>query len=282
MKRIAILGPGLLGGSIALKLRASGGNHVALWARRAEAVEEICALGCANVASTDLRMVVEGAGIVVLCVPVGAMPALAREIAPFIRAEALITDVGSVKSAVVEELSRIFAGHGRFVGSHPMAGSEHTGMKAATAALFEKTTCIVTPTATTDAAALTEVSTFWQSLGCRVISLPAEEHDECVALISHLPHLVAANLVNTVAAKNAHAFEVVGPGFRDSTRVSSGPPAMWVEILRENADAVGSALDALIAKLTEFRQTLARSDADGISAALTAAKQTRDQLTFPQ
>ena len=279
MNRIAILGPGLLGGSIALKLRASGGSHVALWARREAAAEEILALGCADVASTDLGTVLDGADLVVLCVPVGAMPSLARAVAPFLRAGALVTDVGSVKSAVVAELGSIFP---RFVGSHPMAGSEHTGMKAASAALFEKTTCIVTPTAATDAAALTEVSTFWQSLGCRVIALPAEEHDECVALISHLPHLVAANLVNTVAAKNAHAFEVVGPGFRDSTRVSSGPPAMWVEILRENADAVGSALDALIAKLTEFRQTLARSDADGISAALTAAKQTRDQLTFPQ
>ncbi len=279
MKRIAILGPGLLGGSIALKLRALGKSHVALWARRAEAVEEIRALGCADEASTDLREIVSGADIIVLCVPVGAMPALAREIAPFIHPEMIITDVGSVKSAIVAELSGIFP---RFIGSHPMAGSEHTGIQAATAGLFARTTCIVTPTASTDAAALAEISTFWKNLGCRVVSLPAEEHDECVALISHLPHLVAANLINTVAQKNPHAFNVVGPGFRDTTRVSSGPPAMWVEILGENSAAVGSALDALIAKLTEFRQTLARADAGGISAALIAAKQTRDHITFPK
>ncbi len=279
MKRIAILGPGLLGGSIALKLRALGGSQVALWARRAEAVAEIRALGCAEEASSDLRSVVSGADLVVLCVPVGAMPTLARELAPLIREDTIVTDVGSVKCAVVAELSAILP---RFVGSHPMAGSEHTGMKAATAALFSKTTCIVTPAASTDAAALAQVSTFWQSLGCRVVSLPAEEHDECVALISHLPHLVAASLVNTVAGKNPHAFNVVGPGFRDTTRVSSGPPAMWVEILSENSHAVGSALDALIAKLAEFRQTLARSEAGGISAALHAAKQTRDHITFPK
>ena len=278
MKRIAILGPGLLGGSIALKLRAVGGAHVALWARRAEAVEEIRARGCADAASTDVREVVRGADVVVFCVPVGAMPALAREIAGELRADTIVTDVGSVKAAVVAELSAIFAGRALFVGSHPMAGSEFTGLKAARANLFEGTTCIVTPGEATE-----KVSAFWQSLGCRVVQLAAVEHDECVALISHLPHIVAGTLVRTVAANNPHAFDVVGPGFRDTTRVASGPPLMWAEILRENSNAVVAALDAMIAKFAEFRQTLApQSDPQALHDLLAAAKETRDQITFPK
>ncbi len=281
MKRIAILGPGLLGGSIALKLRAVGGAHVSLWARRAEAIEEIRACGCADMASTDVREIVRSADVVIFCVPVGAMRALAREIAGELRADTIVTDVGSVKASVVAELSAIFAGRAQFVGSHPMAGSEFTGLKAARSNLFEGTTCIVTPGASAEAAE--KVSAFWESLGCRVVRLAAAEHDECVALISHLPHLVAGTLVRTVLAKNPHAFNVVGPGFRDTTRVASGPPPLWVEILRENSTAVAAALDAMIAKLAEFRQTLApQSDPQALHDLLAEAKYTRDQITFPK
>lgn len=281
MKRIAILGPGLLGGSIALKLRAVGGLNVALWARRAEAVEEIRTRDCADVASTDIREIVRGADIVIFCVPVGAMSALAREIVGELRADTIVTDVGSVKATVVAEMSAIFAGRALFVGSHPMAGSEFTGLKAARANLFEGTTCIVTPG--DSGGAVEKVSAFWQSLGCRVVQLAATEHDECVALISHLPHLVAGTLVRTVAAKNPHAFNVVGPGFRDTTRVASGPPPLWVEILRENSTAVVAALDAMIAKLAEFRQTLApQGDPQALHDLLAEAKRTRDQINFPK
>ena len=162
-----------------------------------------------------------------------------------------------------------------------MAGSEFTGLKAARANLFEGTTCIVTPGDSADATA--QVSAFWQSLGCRIVQLAAAEHDECVALVSHLPHIVAGTLVRTVAANNPHALNVVGPGFRDTTRVASGPAPMWTEILRENSGAVVAALDAMIAKLAEFRQTLAaQSSAQALHDLLAAAKETRDQITFPK
>ena len=285
MKRIAILGPGLIGGSIALALRRAGGSHVTLWARRPEAVGEIIVAGCADTATPDLAAAVKDADLAVLCVPVGAMGALARAIAPVIRDDCVITDVGSVKGPVLAELRPIFRERGRFVGSHPMAGSELAGFAAARANLFDGATCIVTPEADADDAALAMVCDFWQSIGCRVVELPASEHDECVALVSHLPHLLAATLVNTVAARNGHAFRVVGPGFRDTTRVAAGPPAMWREILRENSAAVLPAIDALIAKLAEFRQTLA-SDGDGDGREthdlLAAARATRDRITFPK
>ena len=283
MNRIAILGPGLIGGSIALALRRLGGSHVTLWARRPEAVSEVIAAGCADAATADLAAAVKDADLVVLCVPVGAMPALAAALALAIRSDCVVTDVGSVKGPVVAELRPLFRGHGRFVGSHPMAGSEHTGLAAARTDLFDGTTCIVTPEPDTDAAALGDVREFWKSIGCRVIDLPAAEHDECVALVSHLPHLLAATLMNTVAQKNAHAFRVVGPGFRDTTRVASGPPAMWREILRENSAAVLPAIDALIAKLADFRQTLALAgDGQEIHNILATARATRNRITFPK
>ncbi len=286
MKRIAILGPGLIGGSIALALRRVNGSHVTLWARRAEAVREAAEAGCADAATGDLAEAVRGADLVVLCVPVGAMAQIAAEIAPVLAPSCIVTDVGSVKGPVIADLRPILEGRARFVGSHPMAGSEHTGLAAARVNLFDGATCIVTPEPDTDAGALADVAAFWQRLGCRVVELPAAEHDECVALVSHLPHLVAAALVNTVATRNGHAFRVVGPGFRDTTRVAAGPPEMWREILRENAAAVVPAIDALIAKLAEFRQTLAPAgdgpETEKTLGLLAAARATRERITFPK
>ena len=276
MKSLAIIGPGLLGGSIALAARRAGGFRTALWARRAAAVAEIAALGMADAASTDLRGIVAGADLVVLCVPIGAMPALAREIADAISDRTIVTDVGSVKASVVAELGAIFHGRGRFVGSHPMAGSEQTGIGAARAELFDGAACIVTPDAATDAGALAEVRAFWQTLGARVLEVAPAAHDEIVALVSHLPHLLAATLVQTVLAENARAFEFCGPGFRDTTRVAAGPPAMWAEILRTNREAVRKSAEAMIEKLRGIITLLDQDEP--MTAFLTQAKAQRDRL----
>ena len=280
MKTLAIIGPGLLGGSIALAARRAGGWRTALWARRAAAVAEIAALGIADAASTDLRGIVAGADLVVLCVPIGAMPALAREIADAISERTIVTDVGSVKASVVAELGAIFHGRGRFVGSHPMAGSEQTGIGAARAELFDGAACIITPDAATDAGALAEVRAFWQTLGARVLEVAPAAHDEIVALVSHLPHLLAATLVQTVLAENARAFEFCGPGFRDTTRVAAGPPAMWAEILRTNREAVRKSAEAMIEKLRGIITLLDQDEP--MTAFLTAAKTQRDRLRLPK
>ncbi len=276
MQSLAIIGPGLLGGSIALAARRAGGFRTALWARRTAAVAEIEALGIADAASTDLRAVVAGADIVILCVPIGVMPALAREIADAISAPTIVTDVGSVKAPVVAELGAIFRGRGRFVGSHPMAGSEQTGLAAARAELFDGAACIVTPDVASDASATAEVRAFWQTLGARVLEVAPAAHDEIVALVSHLPHLLAATLVQTVLAENARAFEFSGPGFRDTTRVAAGPPAMWAEILRTNRDAVRKSAEAMIEKLREIITLLGQDEP--MTAFLTQAKAQRDRL----
>ncbi|MDR3402937.1 MAG: prephenate dehydrogenase/arogenate dehydrogenase family protein [Chthoniobacter sp.] len=280
MTRLAILGPGLLGGSIALAARRAGGFHVGVWARRAEAVAELEQRALAEVASTDLAAVVQEADIVVLAVPIGVMASLARQIAPLLPAGAVVTDVGSVKAPVVETLSGIFAGRTHFVGSHPMAGSEKAGLEAARAGLFDGAPCIVTPDSQSDAAAVATIHNFWQTLGGRVLELSPAAHDEIVALVSHFPHLLAAVLVNLVAEKNGAAFDFAGPGFRDTTRVASGPPEMWTEILRNNHTAVRASVEAMIEKLREIA-TLLDHDAS-MNAFLTQAKTQRDQLRFPK
>ncbi len=278
--RVAIVGPGLLGGSIALALRARRAAPVAIWARRPEAVEELKAIAIADFSSTSLDRVVRDADLIVLCTPIGAMPALAREIAPAAKPGTLVTDVGSVKAPVVAALGAIFGG--RFVGSHPMAGSEQSGLHAARADLFEGATCIVTPDAQSDAGAIAEIAEFWRSLGGIVHRMSPAAHDEAVALVSHFPHLLAAALVNMVAARDASALYLSGPGFLDSTRVAAGSPEMWAEILASNPEAVGKSIHAMIESLREIENMLARDPADpALLHLLTAAKKTRDRLRQP-
>ena len=273
---IAIIGPGLLGASIALAARRAGDARVAIWARRPQIVEEVRAREIADWVSTEIATVVAEADTVVLCVPIGAMPALGREILPHLQPRALVTDVGSVKAGVVAELSGIFRERGRFVGSHPMAGSDRAGHAAASAKLFDGRVCIVTPDSATAPDTLADATAFWQSLGCRVRTLPPEEHDEVVALVSHLPHLLAATLVNTVAAKNPGALDFHGPGFFDTTRVAAGQPDLWAEILRTNSVAVRASAEAMIEKLREITTLLDREAP--MKEFLTQAKILRDAL----
>jgi prephenate dehydrogenase len=286
LKRIAILGPGLLGGSLALALKARAGAQVAIWARRQEAVAAIRTQGCADDASTDLGKVVSGADTVVFATPIGAMPGLARQITPHLMKGALVTDVGSVKAPVCARLSEIFAGNaGQFVGSHPMAGSEQTGLEAARSDLFDGAVCIVTPDSGTASAVVKQAAALWEAVGGQVRILSPDEHDAIVATISHLPHLLAAVLVNAVSEMRPEAFDFCGPGFRDTTRIASGPPQMWAEILGENRAAVANALDALIEKLRAASKVLTSDSSEcdvSMSQLLTQAKAQRDRLRLPK
>jgi prephenate dehydrogenase len=274
LRKLTILGPGLLGGSIGLAARhRKVAGKVAVWARRQEAADEAYKLGAADEATTDLFRATDGAELIVLAVPIGAMPALAKQIPP----GCVVTDVGSVKYTIVNTLSHILP---TFVGSHPMAGSEQAGIEAARRELFDNAVCIVTPREDTDKAALNSVFEFWKSLGCQVRTLAPQEHDEIVARISHLPHLVAAAVVNVVCSDGAHPLNFVGPGFKDFTRIASGPPEMWTEIAVENRHEITRALDALIEDLGKLRTALENSDAIELRAMLKRAKHYRDELRF--
>lgn len=281
MTRIAILGPGLLGGSIALAMDSLPGVETRLWGRRAEVLEEAARRGVGSFRSTCLCEVVEGADVVVACVPVGVMEGVIREALPALGGGTLVTDVGSVKGKVVRTLAPLLEGKALFVGSHPMAGSEKTGLEAARADLFRGAVCIVTPEEATPREAVSRASLFWEKLGCRVRELAPDVHDQVCARISHVPHVAAAALVNAVAQGCPEAFGFSGPGFRDTTRVAGGAPSMWTEILMSNRDAVSLGLRAVVDQLEQVITLLEQNEGSvsaPLDAFLTVAKQRRDQL----
>jgi prephenate dehydrogenase len=278
LRKITILGPGLLGGSMGLAARHRKiAQRVALWARRPEAADEAWKLGAADEAGTDLLKAVADAELVVLATPIGVMASLLEQLKPALREDCVVTDVGSVKYPVVSALGNLWP---RFVGSHPMAGSEQSGIEAARRDLFEKAVCIVTPTEQTDKAALQLVHDFWKAIGCNIRTLSPTEHDEVVARISHLPHVVAAAVVNVVCTDGSHRLNFVGPGFKDFTRIAAGPSEMWTEICRQNRQEIGRALDGLIAELTKVRAALENDDGVELSTMLKRAKHYRDELRF--
>jgi len=252
------------------------GVHVSIWARRQEAVDEVINRKIADFASTDLLAATANAGLVVICVPVDTMASLAEKIAGHIPPSALVTDVGSVKAPVVESLQRIFAGRARFVGSHPMAGSELAGIEAARAGLFEGATCIVTPGAETDGNDVEAIRQFWAMLGGLPMLLSPGEHDEVIALVSHLPHLIAATLVNLVCAQNPNSLNCTGSGFRDTTRVASGSPEMWTGIFGCNREQLKKSVHAMIEKLQEVAVFI--EDDGKMRQFLADAKTRRDSL----
>jgi prephenate dehydrogenase len=278
---IAIAGPGLLGGSLAMALKHSHPTaEVRLWARRPEAVAEIEALQLPAKATTSLSEAVTGAHWVILATPVAVMEHLATQIAQEdLGQNCLITDVGSVKGDLVHRLESRFEGTpARFIGSHPMAGSEKAGISAARADLFQGANCIVTPTPKTSAHDLERVSDFWRALGCRLLVMSPEEHDQKVARISHLPHLMAA--VTTLAAlrSDPEALFCAGGGFRDSTRVASGDPDLWTGIVRENKAAIAAGLRDGLDTLRELLEIVEGMDEGKLRDFLAEAKGLRDRL----
>lgn len=271
--KVSILGGGLLGGSLAIRLGESAvGPKVALWARRSETVDEALAMGIAG-ATGDLAEVVAGCSVLVLATPVGAMAGvLEKAIEAGLPEDAVVTDVGSVKRAPERLLAPVLAGR-EFVGSHPMAGSARAGIGFARADLFEGAACIVTG-GTPETALVAEL---WKSVGCRVFSMDAEEHDHLVARVSHLPHVLAA-----VGAKVGLAQEgdgkLCGGGLRDTTRVASGEAGMWAEILLENRDALVGPLEESAEALRDVLALLSAADDEGLRQWLADAKRRRDSL----
>lgn len=281
---LAILGPGLLGGSVALAARRCWPElKIHLWARRAKAVAQVRAMGLADVVSTDLSQVVAGASLIVLATPIEVMPDLAEQMVELpLEAGAVVTDVGSVKGFVVERLEPIFRGRAAaFVGSHPMAGSERAGIEAAREDLFEKAACLVTPTAATHPAAVERVRKFWQGLGCRVMEMTPQQHDREVARVSHLPHLLAAVTTKAGVAKDPGVLRCAGNGFRDTTRVAAGDPGLWTGIVMQNRDEILAAVRDAVGEMGELLEMLQTLDEDKLRQWFAEAKSLRDRLTQP-
>ncbi len=278
---ISLIGVGLLGGSLALAIkRRQLAARVVVRVRREGALIECQKLNIADVVTMDLKEAVQGSELVILCTPLSQMAGLATEMRPFLQKGAIVTDVGSVKGTVVRELEPLARQAGaEFVGSHPMAGSEKTGMAAARADLFENAICLVTPGRSSPAEAVVKVEEFWKSLGGCPLRLTPEAHDDLVSRSSHLPHVVAAELANYVLSP-VHPKEqalVCANGFRDTTRIAAGSPEMWRDIALANRQNLGRVLGVFIEDLQEFQWALERQDVTAIEEFFTKAKQGRDR-----
>lgn len=282
VRRIAVVGTGLLGGSIGLGLRAAGytGSIVGV-GRRQETLDRALARGCITEGSTSLAKAVTDCDFVVLATPLGAFESTITKLAASDLTNVVITDVGSTKRAVCDMAARLLPENAsrQFVGSHPMAGSERHGPDHADAALFAGRPCILTPEADTDADALAVVESFWQMLGMKLLRMTPDEHDDKVAAISHLPHAVAVLLVELAAAFDG--LNVASTGFADTTRVASGDPAVWQGIFQTNREAMLHTLDAFDDRLAAFRKLVETDDVEGMLALLKSAKQTRDGWCKP-
>ncbi len=276
---ITILGGGLLGGSLALALNAlPNPPAVWLWARRQETADTARSLGIEG-ATSSLEEAVAMADLLVLAVPVGSMDALvSAAIAAGLPAGCLITDVGSVKSVPHQCIRKVLDGQDfAFIGSHPMAGSEQGGVSAASVDLFQNAACLLTNDENVSSEMAAALENFWRSVGCRTTWMNAAEHDELVARISHLPHIIAASAAR-VCLENPAKGDFGGGGLRDTTRVAAGNTDMWAEILTENRAALLGPLRETLADLSEFLALLESADQEAARQWLATAKDRRDLL----
>jgi prephenate dehydrogenase len=284
-QKVALIGVGLLGGSLGLAIKQRRlADKVDGFVRRSVTIGECEKMGAVDHATRDLKRAVENADLVILCTPLGQMRDVTLKMLPALKPGAVVTDVGSVKGSVVDELERVIAGAGaHFVGSHPMAGGEKTGVAAARADLFVNTVCLVTPTNNSDKDAVRQVEELWAALGSRVLKLSPAAHDDLVSRSSHLPHVVAAELANYVLSP-AHPPEqasVCANGFRDTTRIASGSPEMWRDIALANRKNLGRVLGVFIEDLQEFSLALEKGDVKAVEEFFEKAKQRRDTWSGP-
>jgi len=275
-KTVAITGVGLIGGSIGLALRSRGlADRVVGIGRREESLRIAAQVGATTETTLDLAQGVREADLIVVCTPVASIAEHVRTAAAACPRTALITDAGSTKETIVEQLKDRLPRQARFVGSHPMAGSEKQGPADADPDLFVGRTVVITPTRRNPAADVDELEAFWSSLGARVVRMSPAAHDRAVAATSHLPHLVAAALADAVPLAG---MPLTAGGFRDTTRIAGGDPELWTQILLDNRENVLRALQPFEKIVATFRQALEGGERSTLKKSLTKAKLKRDAL----
>ena len=280
IRQLAIVGVGLLGGSVAKAARLGGlARRIVGIGRDAGRLRPALDDGTLDLAVTDLDAGVREADFILLAAPVLTIEGLLERVWRAAPDRALITDVGSTKRNIVRAAERFAATRSlSFVGSHPLAGSEQAGYRVARADLFRGATVVVTPTEATELGALKKTTEFWEALGARVSSLDPETHDRTVAAISHLPHLIACALVDGAARVEPSALELAARGFRDTTRIAAGDPDMWTEIFLANRDALSATVEAFREALADLQRTIDAGQADALRAVLARIKATREQV----
>lgn len=267
-REVAIIGLGLLGGSIGHAVQAFlPGATVRGYDADPAVREKAREIGLAHRIADTPGAAVEGADLVVLCVPVGAMADAARALAPSLSPDAVVSDVGSSKGTVARALAQALPGH-VVIPAHPVAGTERSGPDAGFATLFRNRWCIVTPPADADPARLAQVVAFWEALGARVETMDADHHDLVLAVTSHLPHLIAYTIVGTASdleqVTQSEVIKYSAGGFRDFTRIAASDPTMWRDVFLSNRDAVLEMLQRFTEDLTELQKAIRKGDGDAL------------------
>lgn len=278
--RLAIVGVGLLGGSVARVARARGlAGHITGIGRDRERLAPALKDGTLDAVTTDLGEGVRDADLIVLAATVLANDSLLPAVWEAASPGAVVTDVGSTKRGIVAAAERLGGRRRvRFVGSHPMAGSERSGYAIARDDLFDGATVIVTPTEAADPDAVKTVVGFWEATGARVTTMDPDTHDRAVAAISHLPHVVAWALVDAVARFEPAAMDVAARGFKDTTRIAASDPLVWKEILLANREAVVASLRAFRGALDDLEGLIAAGDGAAVEATLARIKAAREAV----
>ena len=279
-KKITLIGVGLLGGSLGMALRERRlASSVVGFVRRPASVPECEGIGAVHLATLDPRRAVEGAELIVFCTPIAQMQTLGKQMLPWLKKGAIVTDVGSVKGSVVRDLETLVARAGaHFVGSHPMAGAEKLGVAAARPDLFLGATCAVTPTRKSNLAAVRKVEQLWKSVGSCVLRLTPAAHDRFVSRSSHLPHVVAAQLTRLILRPGHPKAQgmLCANGFRDTTRIASSSPEMWRDIALANRQNLARALQSFALGLQQFSRALRRGDDQAVATFFEQARERRE------
>jgi len=268
LKKLVIFGVGLIGGSVALALKkANSTAHIVGVGRSAESLQAALALGVIDSATSDVAAAMQDADIVLIAAPVAQTPSILNAIKPHLAASTVITDAGSTKGDVLQCAQDILGSQfSQFVGGHPIAGAEKSGVTAAMADLYINKNVVLTPTSGTSPNAVQQVSALWKSCGANVSEMTAATHDGIFAAVSHLPHLLAFALVDDIARRpNAEQlFGFAASGFRDFTRIAGSHPEMWRDISLANRTALLSELEAYQLELRRLQELLERKDGEGL------------------
>lgn len=283
IERLCIIGVGLIGGSLARALRAAGACREVVGAgRNTGNLQTAVDLGVIDRYDTDLAQAVSGADMVVVCVPLGAMEGVFNAIKGRLAGQAVLTDAGSAKGSVIAAAQRAFGSMPDFfVPGHPIAGTEQSGVEASLPGLYKDRRVILTPLPDTRCAATAQVRAMWEAAGAQVVNMDPAHHDAVLAATSHLPHLLAYSLVDTLARLDEHdeVFDYAAGGFRDFTRIASSDPVMWRDICLANGDAILLMIERFVDDLQALSEAIRNHDGQQLLEVFTAAKAARDCFT---
>jgi cyclohexadieny/prephenate dehydrogenase len=281
--RIALIGIGLIGSSIARDVKALGlAREVVVSTRSAETLKRAEELELGTSYALSAADAVEGADLIIVSVPVGASEAVARQIAPHLKPGAIVTDVGSTKASVIAQMAPHMPKSVHFIPGHPLAGTEKSGPDAGFTGLFQGRWCIFTPLPGTDAAALARLKAFWEALGSRIDEMDPEHHDKVLAIVSHLPHIIAYNIVGTAddleAVTQSEVIKYSASGFRDFTRLAASDPTMWRDVCLHNKDAILEMLARFSEDLAYLQRAIRWGEGDKLFELFTRTRAVRRSI----